>query len=63
MQVDARQLDEDRRKRASYQDKELDDRRGAQFMRGIQKSVYLDSGMDLGDRINRNRHQRERHAN
>jgi|LauGreDrversion4_2_1035121.scaffolds.fasta_scaffold125140_2 hypothetical protein len=35
MQVDARQLDEDRRKRASYQDKELDDRRGAQFMRGI----------------------------
>ena len=55
MQNDAKAIDEEKRKRTNFVEASDDTRKGnAQFLRGVKNDAYMDSGMALEDRLNRN---------
>jgi len=64
MQLDAKALDDARRRRTNFTEVEnkSDSRKSATFIKGMHKEAYMESEMALGDRLNRNQHYRERNS-
>ena len=66
MQACAQALTKERRDRTGYNgnDEETKDSepKNAKFMKNMQKAAYLESDMTLEDRMNRQKHYRDRNA-